>query len=456
MHTQKGDVCQLPGILLSLTLSLSVGKMNSMYIKGSNWSMQRKRRRANPFRVIALLAVIAVVILVNQLVVPTMPTLFGATPTPTRPPESFITDAKALEEQGKYSLAIQSYNQAVLADPKNPSNFVAFARLNAYTGNYQDAIINAENALLINPKNDTAMALRGWAYGLAGDNIKAEGSLLDALALNTDNAAAYAYLAEVYVYMLQLNQGDLTTLDNAINASKTAISLAPIALETHRARGYVLEYTANYDEAVTEFEAAVAINPNIADLHLSLGRNYRATLQYDKAITEFSKANALNPTDYTPELLISRTYAQNGDYAKAAQYGEAAVADDPSNPMLYGYLGLVYWKQQQYYDAVDALRLAVRGGTAKTGEVVEGLPLDYERIGEFYYTYGLALSKLGECGEALQIAQAVATGLRNDEVAVYNAQEVINTCERLAIEGKSDIPTPTATIAPILTATPQP
>lgn len=421
-----------------------------MYIKGSKWSMQKKRRRANPFRVIALLAVIGIIVLINQLVVPTMPTLFGSTPTPTRPPESFITDAQALEKEGKYALAIQTYNQAVLADPKNPSNFVALSRLYAYTGNYQDAIINAENALLINPQNDTAMALRGWAYGLAGDNLKAIGSLNDALALNKDNAAAYGYLAEVYVYMLQLGQGDLNTLDNAINASKNAIALAPNALETHRGRGYVLEYTANYPEAVAEFESAVAINPNIADLHLALGRNYRATQAYDKAITEFAKANALNPTDYTPELLISRTYAQNGDYAKSIQYGEAAVADDPSNPLLYGYLGLVYWKQQQYYDAVDALRLSVRGGVNKDGVVVEGMPLDYGRVGEFYYTYGLALSKLGQCGEALQIAQAVATNLRNDEISVYNAQEVINTCERLAKEGKSDVPTQ----VPTITATP--
>ena len=427
-----------------------------MYIKGSNWSMQRKRKRANPFRVIGLLVVIAAIIFVNQLVVPTMPTLFGSTPTPTRPPESFITEAQALEEEGKYSLAIQSYNQAVLADPRNPSNFVALARLNAYMGNYQEAIINAENALLINPKNDIAMALRGWAYGLAGDNIQAVGALQDALALNKDNAAAYGYLAEVYVYMLQLNQGDMNTLDNAINASKTAIALAPNGLETHRGRGYVLEYTSNYAEAVTEFEAAVAINPNIADLHLALGRNYRATLAFDKAITEFSKANALNPTDFMPELLISRTYAQNGDYAKAIQYGEAAVADDPTNPTLYGYLGLVYWKQQQYLDAVDALRLAVRGGTTKNGEVVTGLALDYERVGEFYYTYGLVLAKLGQCGEALQIAQAVSTGLRNDEMAVYNAQEVINICERLAIEGKSDVPTAIPSNTPIPTATPRP
>ena len=84
------------------------------------------------------------------------------------------------------------------------------------------------------------------------------------------------------------------------------------------------------------------------------------------------------------------------------------------------------------------------------------LPLDYDRVGEFYYTYGLALAKLGQCGEALQIAQAVSTGLRNDEVAVYNAQEVINICERLASEGKSDVPTAIPSITPIPTATPRP
>lgn len=84
------------------------------------------------------------------------------------------------------------------------------------------------------------------------------------------------------------------------------------------------------------------------------------------------------------------------------------------------------------------------------------MPLDYGRIGEFYYTYGLSLAKLGQCGEALQIAQAVATSLRDDDVAIYNAQEVINTCERLAKEGKSDLPTVTPTQGPAATATPKP
>jgi tetratricopeptide (TPR) repeat protein len=427
-----------------------------MYIKGSKWNMQKKHQRANPFRIIVLLLVVGALIYFNQMVVPTIPPLFVATPTPTRPPESYITDALKLETSGKYAQAILAYNQAVQADPRNPASYIALAKLDIYTDNFNDAIKNAQNALMINNNNDTALALLGWAYGLSGDYIKAVGNLNSAIAINKDNAAAYAYLTEVYVYMMQVGQGPIDILDQARNASKTAVDLAPDALETHRGRGFLLEWTANYTDAVTEFEDAVKINPNIADLHLELGNNYRATLEYDKAITEYSMANSLNPNDPTPLTLISRTYFQNGDYAKAAQYAETAVSLKPSDPTLHGNLGLVYWKNKQYLDAVDQLGLAVRGGVTADGVAVTGLAMDYNRIGEYYYTYGLALAKTNQCGEALQIAQAVATGLRNDDIAQYNAQQVILICEQLAKQGIADLPTatPFATSLPTPTLTP--
>jgi len=231
------------------------------------------------------------------------------------------------------------------------------------------------------------------------------------------------------------NQGDLTTMDNAINESRIAETLAPGTMETHRARGLVLEYTSNFEEAAAEFSAAIAINPNIADLHLGLGRNYFYLQEYNDAITEYSRANALNPRDPTPETLISRAYAINGDYQKAIQYAEAAIVDDPLDPYLYGNLGLVYSSATQYLDAIDMLGIAVRGGTSSEGAPVEGLPMDYGRVAQYYYTYGLALAREGQCSEALQISQAIITGLRNDDVAVYNAEEMINICERFVTEG---------------------
>ncbi len=422
---------------------ISIGKMKTMYIRGSKWSMQKKSRRSNPFRVIVLLVLIGAVIYLDRMIVPTIPQFFQPTPTPTRAPEAISTDAKGLEAEGKYSLAITAYKDAVMADPRNPENFIALARLNIYTGNYEEAITDAENALLLNPSNDQAMALRGWAIGLSGDYTRSVGALQDAITQNPNNAEAHAYLAEVLTFVLQAGQGDLNTLDNAITASRRAEEIAPGTMATHRGRGMVLEYTSNFEEAVAEFEAAIALNPNIADLHLALGRNLFNVQDYDDAITAFGRANALNPRDPTPETLIARTYAMNGDYQKAIQYAEAAIVDDPQNAFLYGNLGLIFSSATQYLDAIDMLRIALRGGVSADGAPVEGLAMDYGRIAQFYYTYGLALARVGQCGEALQISQAVQVGLRNDDIAVYNAQEMVNICQRLTLEGNSDI-TPTA------------
>jgi tetratricopeptide (TPR) repeat protein len=414
-----------------------------MYIRGNKWNMSHKSQRSNPFRVLIILAIIGLIIYANQKFVPNIPVFFLPTPTPTRPPESYITDAQNLESQGKLTMAVATYKQAIEVDPKNPANYISLCRLEIYTGNYADAVIQAENALLLNPQNDQAMALRGWALSFTGDYLNAEGALKDAIATNANNAAAYAYLSEVYLDMVQGGVGTLDTSQNAIDFSKKALEMAPAAIETHRARGLVLEYTGNYAEAITEFQAAIAIDPYIADLHVALGRNYNANQQFDKAITEFTSANALNPKDPTPETLISQTYLTNGEFAKAVQYAQAALQDDPSDPYLYGYLGTAFWKNTQYQSAVDNLKMAVQGGATNTGITVKGLPMDNGKAGTFYYTYALALSRVGECNLALQIAQAVATGMQDDDVAVYNAQDVIDTCENLAKQGATDVPTAT-------------
>ncbi len=78
--------------------------------------------------------------------------------------------------------------------------------------------------------------------------------------------------------------------------------------------------------------------------------------------------------------------------------------------------------------------------------------MDYGRIAQYYYTYGLALAREGQCSEALQISQAIINDLRSDDIAVYNAEEMVNICERLVREGGADI-TPTTAVDE--TATPE-
>jgi tetratricopeptide (TPR) repeat protein len=402
-----------------------------MYLRGSKWSMSRRRKRPNWFRIILLSLLVLGGSYFNRYILPTQPSPFVPTPTVTRDPESYVTQADELFNQGKLLPAIDSYQQAIAVNPNDPAVYVAQARVQVWAGLYADAETSAEDALLLNPNNSMAHAVRAWALDFQGNFLEAESAIKRALELDPNNGLAHAYYVEILIDSYISGTGSYEGINTAIEESKVALALLPNTLEAHRARAYILEATANYEEAIREYQAAVAINANIADLHLSLGRNYRALGIYDQAVEEFTRANALNPGDPTPDLLISRTYATIGEYAKAAQYAESAVKDNPTDTNLHGNLGVMYYHNLLWPEAVKELTLVANGGLTAEGQRVEAINLIPDtRIAEYYFTYGLALARLNRCGEALKIAQMLQERVPSDEIAVTNADEINNICRR--------------------------
>jgi tetratricopeptide (TPR) repeat protein len=399
-----------------------------MYLSGSKWNMKKKRRRrSNPWRILLLIGLIVAAFYINQVVVPVTPPLFIPTPTPTRSPESYVTDAENLFEEGKLFKSIEAYKEAILVDPDNPANYVSLSRVQILAGHYEDAQEYAELSLLHNPDNPRAHAMRAWALDFQGDYLDAEISVKRALELDPNNAIAHAIYAEILI-----DRGSIGDVENAIQESRIAMELAPDLLEVRRARGYVLYTTQNYDEAIIEFKAAIAINNKIPNLHALLGYSHRAMSDYDLAVEAFNQSNALNPQDPIPDYEISRIYFIVGEFNRAAQYAGQAVKDFPTDSKLYGNLGVMYAKTGDYDLAITNLAIAIHGGTTEDGIIVEGLPLDYNtRIIEFYSTYGLSLARSNRCTEALPIFQTMLSLVPNDEIAVYNAEEGIRICQDL-------------------------
>jgi tetratricopeptide (TPR) repeat protein len=156
--------------------------------------------------------------------------------------------------------AIDSYKQAIVVRPDDPAIHIALARVEVWAGLYKDAQISAEDALLLNPDNSMGHAVRAWALDFQGDYLGAETSVRRALELDSNNGLAYAYYAEILVDSYVNGGGSFESIQKAIDQSRIAYALAPDALEIHRARGYVLEATANYEEAIREYQAAIDIN----------------------------------------------------------------------------------------------------------------------------------------------------------------------------------------------------
>jgi len=413
--------------------------------------MNRRKRRPNIFGWTVFGLVLLFGYYFNQVYLPTQQNPFEATPTPTRSPESFVTEAEALIKDGKMVSAIEAYQSAINSSPRDPILYVAIAQVQVLAGEPEEAQKNAENALLLNPNNSMALAVRAWAADAQGENSQALTWIEEALQIDPNNGLAHAYYTEILV-----NSESFDNVTKAIEESKVALALAPDTMEAHRARGILLEKTQNYEEAIREFEAALAINDDVPDLHIRLGQNYRFLGASNDAIEAFTRADVLNPADPLPDLYISRTYAGIGEYAKALQYAETAVQNNPVDPRLRGNYGVMYYRNFLYNEAIEQLSLAVNGGITEEGETVDGIALAGNdiRLAEFYYTYGLALARTNQCGEALQIAQEIQSKVPANEDAIFAAGEVIRICQENLNSPAVTTSTPSASETAEATSTP--
>jgi len=415
--------------------------------------MNKRRVKPNWFRIILLILLVVGATYVNEVIIPTQPQYGVPSPTITRSPESFVSEAEDYFNQGKLLQSIGAYKQAIIVRPDDPTTHIALAKVQVWAGQYEDAQTSAEDALLLNNNNAMAYAVLAWAQDFQGDYLAATTNIQRSLELDPQNAIAYAYYTEI----LLDSDGDIET---AIEASRKAIELGPDKIETHRARGLIFEAVGDYQEAITEYQAAIAINDKIPNLYLSLGINYRILEYYPEAETAFTTANALNPQDPTPDLYLSRMYATLGQFGKARQYAETAVTDSPADTNLRGNYGVMLYRDAYWNESVKELAYVVNGGVTENGDQLRPMDLapGLPRIAEYYFTYGLVLSRLNQCGDALRIAQLIQSRIPADELAMDNANQIVQRSQQsLDSPPPTDTePAPVSTNVPTLEVTPTP
>jgi tetratricopeptide (TPR) repeat protein len=410
--------------------------------------MNRRRRRPNYFGWVIFGLVVLFGYYFNRVYLPSTPLLAGPTLTATHSPEAYKTEAEQLFNEGKLTQAIESYKAAISASPQDPSLYVGLARIQVWAGQPEEAQKNAEYALLLNNTNAMAHAVHAWALDWQdGKNGEALEAIDEALKLDPNNAVIQAYYVEILV------DSGFDNLEKAIDVSRVALALDPNIVETHRARGYLLNATntdgTNIELAIREYDEALKINKNLALLYMEQGQNYRAISAKDEAVQAFTTAITLNPTDPEPSYLISRTYSTFGEYSKALQYAESAVGVSPGDASLRGNLGVMYYRNFDYDNALSELGFAIFGGTTLEGVEITGIPLSNNQlVTEYYFTFGLALARKNRCGEALKIVQELQSRVSTNEVAMEAANRTMDTptipveAPTNPVETETPVPTP--------------
>jgi len=430
----------------------------------------RQKPRNDPYRVLILLALLlAALFVLREFRSGAIETPFQETPTPTRSVVSFEQEAETYFQIGDLNKAIESYQRAIDVQPQNPQLYAEMARIQTYSSSLltttegrrkrlQDALDSIDKAIELAPEDSTAHAVRAFVLDwnanplLAGDKeasilVQAEQEAVTAINLDNQNTLALVYYAEILVDQQKWNQAE-QYIQQAMNRDTTL-------MDVHRVMGYVLESTRQYRLAIEEYQKALEIAPNMPLLWLQIGYNYRALAnpsvpaQFEPALEAFQKVVEINDRlgiqDPVPYTQIAKTYAQMGEGLVASRNARKALQLGPTNPDMYGQLGVIYFQARNYEGAIPAFQCALEGCDAAVScevrrcdsetdapVVITGLPLDDNTV-VYYYTYGSVLAGMhrqsnGYCKKAMEILQKVRSAYTSDTLILSIIEPSENIC----------------------------
>ena len=191
---------------------------------------------------------------------------------------------------------------------------------------------------------------------------QAVGLFNQAIAEDSDYAAAWAGLAYTYAFLADAYRAPIDVLPSMKGAAEKAVALDPDMAEAHAYLGYILlAYQRDFPAARRELDKAIALNPGSADVHFFRGIDPLTTRNPAAALADFETAEKLDPRN--PFDPFSGLWAATamGDEALAIKKARRVLEIDPgfsyfTDPLEYAYGSFGRWQ-----DCIDRYTAAQAG-----------------------------------------------------------------------------------------------
>ncbi len=169
---------------------------------------------------------------------------------------------------------------------------------------------------------------------------------------------------------------------------------------------YLNDNVPNLQKALIEFSKALEINPQNKEAHYAMGHVYFQRQDYPKAIESFKTAISIDPNYSEAHNYLGKVYEGSGREEEAILSYQGALKNiQYATPQLpYWNMGLVYFKQKKYDQALEAFQ-QTRKIEPANGDVLA-------KIGETYVQKGSLEKALSFFKEAVTLAP-------NDYMAHY-------------------------------------
>src|SRR5581483_6828921 len=304
-----------------------------------------------------------------------------------------------------------------------------------YTDQFEDtdAKISLREALLTElPKGEEASSTRanllltlGVLNWRKGDYEKADEQLRDALKIARKMQDNW-FEAECF-NAIALVKTSMERIDDAIDAYKQAIRLAPDQIFAWNNLGNLCAKIGRNDEAIIAFLKAIECNsqdpigwnglgnvyykigyvddaiaayrksiqfmPTFAHPWSGLGDVYASVSRVDEAVKAYHKAIELNKQYVTPWLRLAALYEKQEKYREAIKAYERALSLDSKNCTIWNELGLIHMKCEAFEEAVEAFSKAIELDRSY-GWAYSNLALAYTQLGRYQESISLYLRSI--------------------------------------------------------------
>jgi len=328
-----------------------------MRLTGERLKLRQDRGRSNPWRILALMLLIAGgFLLVRAQRQGDVQPLFSATPTATRSGASYADEATVHFFAGDLESSIEAYQHAVRVDPGNADLWAMLARVQVYSSD-----------LL------TTLDLRLERLE------EARASIDKAKEVNPDNSFAYAIRTLVYDWSAASELKDTITIGDTVRVSATI--------------GEGGRISAN----VIELEGVAGDEVPAADVETQTNLRFSGLVE---ATSDEYWVISGRTVYLTPLTVIREKNRKDAFLAEAVQAATRASQLDPENFLASAFLAEVYVDQRDVRQAADLAQTAVDLALEKG--------IERQFLMDIYRVYGTVLENQGWYRSAIEAYQEAA------------------------------------------------
>ena len=229
-------------------------------------------------------------------------------------------------EKSKPEEALAAYRQAATLQPKDAEPHVAAGLLLEEEDKFSDAVEEYKQALALDPSSD---ALAGLAnvYMRGRQFPEAEEYLRKLVAAHPEQAAAHVQLGRVLAA-----EGKN---DAAITELEAAAKMAPADLEVQRDLAELYATAGKNEQAESAYRRLIAAHPGDAHLHRGLGQTLLRQKKPAEAQQEFLAAVKLKPDLGEAYGDLAFAASENKDYVLTIKALDARAKLLPETPITY-------------------------------------------------------------------------------------------------------------------------